>query len=123
MKMKMTAGMLGMLALTVIISCSKSSDDPDPGGGSGGNNECPTETPKFSTSISSIISSSCTASSCHGAGSLNGPGPLLTYDQIYAARTAIRQAVVSKTMPKEGSLSNAQILAISCWVQAGAPNN
>ncbi len=114
--------MLAILILAGLSSCSKSSDGPDDPPG-GNNNECPSETPKFSTTISGIISSNCTGSGCHGAGSVNGPGPLTTYEQIFAARSLIRTAVVNKTMPKTGSLTAQQIQAISCWVQAGAPNN
>jgi hypothetical protein len=48
---------------------------------------------------------------------------LLTYNQIFTARIAIKTAVANGTMPKTGSLTTAQKNSIICWVDAGAPNN
>ena len=60
---------------------------------------------------------------CHGIGSLNGPGPLLSYTQIFNARSSIRIAVSNGTMPQTGSLTTAQKNSIICWIDSGAPNN
>lgn len=85
---------------------------------------CASTAAKFSTDISPIIQNSCaTSSGCHGNGSVNGPGPLTSFDQIKNAASSIKSAVVSKRMPKVGSLTNAQIQSISCWVDNGALNN
>lgn len=78
---------------------------------------------RFSTVVSNIISSSCTPSGCHAAGSTNGPGALTNYAQIKAAAGAVKSAVETGRMPQGSTLSVAQRQAIICWVDAGAPNN
>lgn len=78
---------------------------------------------KFGTVISVIIQNSCAIAGCHNAGSSNGVGALTNYTQIKASATSIRNAVETGRMPKSGSLTTAQIKAISCWVESGAPNN
>jgi hypothetical protein len=83
---------------------------------------CVGPTPSFEADVNPIIQSSC-AATCHAAGSTNGPGPLTSYSQIKNAAGRIKAAVVSGYMPKKGSLTRNQIRAISCWVDAGAPNN
>jgi hypothetical protein len=83
---------------------------------------CEGPTPSFETDVNTIIQSSC-AATCHSARSTAGPGPLTTYSQIKNAAERIKAAVVSGSMPKNGSLTREQIRAISCWVDGGAPNN
>ena len=117
-----------LAAFLVIVSCSKGgSDDPGGGGGGGGGGgsvNCTGVAAAFAANVNPIIQSSCaTDATCHGAGSANGPGPLLTYNQIFAARINIKTAVGNGTMPKTGSLTTAQKNSIICWVDAGAPNN
>lgn len=77
----------------------------------------------FSANVGPIIQTNCAVSDCHATGSTNGPGPLTNYTQIKNAAVQIKQAVVSRFMPQGSSLTNAQIKTISCWVDAGAPNN
>ena len=117
-----------LAAFLVIASCSKGgSDDPGGGGGGGGGGgsvNCTGVAAAFAANVNPIIQSSCaTDATCHGAGSANGPGPLLTYNQIFAARINIKTAVGNGTMPKTGSLTTAQKNSIICWVDAGGPNN
>jgi hypothetical protein len=111
----------------ITISCSKSSSTGGGnggGGGGGGSVNCTGVASSFSANVNPIIQSTCaTDASCHGSGSFNGPGPLLTYSQIFAARTTIRAAVASGTMPKTGSLTTAQKNSILCWVDGGGQNN
>lgn len=77
----------------------------------------------FAGNVNPIISTKCaTNSGCHGEGSVNGPGPLTSYDLIKAAAGSIRSAVVAGRMPKNGSLTNPQIATIKCWVDNGTPN-
>jgi len=77
----------------------------------------------FAGNVNPIISTKCaTNSGCHGEGSANGPGPLTSYELIKAAAGSIRSAVVAGRMPKNGSLTNAQIATIKCWVDNGTPN-
>jgi hypothetical protein len=129
----MKAGLRHIMVMAIImitiIACSKSTETD-----SGGNVVPPPQPPptsscasvpaKFSTDISTIIQNSCAISSgCHGNGSINGPGPLTTFNQIKNAAASIKSEVVSKRMPLGGSLTNSQIQSISCWVDNGALNN
>ena len=77
----------------------------------------------FVANVFPIIQTNCAVTDCHAAGSTNGPGPLTSYTQIKNAAIEIKSAVVSRFMPKDGSLTTSQIKTISCWVDAGAPNN
>ena len=116
-----------LAVLFIIISCSKSGGTTDNGGGGGGGGStvnCTGVPASFSANVNPIIQSTCaTDASCHGAGSPNGPGPLLTYTQISNARIAIKTAVGNGSMPKTGSLTTAQKNSIICWVDSGGPNN
>lgn len=107
----------------VVVACSKGSQS---GSGSGmvTTVDCSGAAKSFSTDVNPIIQNSCaTNSGCHAAGSSNGPGPLLTYQQIFNARVAIRAAVASGEMPQNATLSASQKNAILCWVDNGATNN
>jgi len=128
----MKKGILAILALFLLIaSCSKSGGSGDGGsgggsggGGGGGTTNCTGVPSAFAANVNPIIQSTCaTDATCHGPGSVNGPGPLLTYAQISGASATIKSAVASGTMPKTGSLTTAQKNSIICWVESGAPNN
>ena len=111
----------------IIASCSKSGDGGGgggTGGGGGGGTSCAGVASAFAANVNPVIQSTCaTDATCHGAGSANGPGPLLSYTQIFNARVAIKAAVGNGTMPKTGTLTAAQKSSIICWVDSGAPNN
>lgn len=78
----------------------------------------------WSSDVSPVILSSCSYSSgCHASGSSKGPGALVTYQQVYNNRAAVRSSVVSGRMPEQGSLSAAALSAIVCWFDAGAAEN
>ena len=114
------------LAIFIFISCSKSGTTGGGGGGGGGGTtvDCSTVTNKaFAADVAPIISSSCAVPSCHGSGSSNGPGALLTHAQIFAARSTIRSAVSTGRMPQGSTLSASQKNSIICWIDNGAPNN
>jgi hypothetical protein len=86
--------------------------------------DCSGTSISFASDVYPIVQSSCTTDSdCHGSGSNEGPGELLTYDQIYVNRTDIRTAVSSGEMPKEGSLTTEEKNTILCWIENGASNN
>jgi hypothetical protein len=124
----MKKGILVILgSFFLIASCSKSGSDDGGGGGTGGGGStvnCTGVASAFAANVNQIIQSTCaTDATCHGAGSANGPGPLLTYAQISGAAVTIKTAVSSGTMPKTGTLTTAQKNSIICWVNAGAPNN
>jgi len=98
-----------------IFSCGKDNAAPA---------DCSGPAKTFSADVHPITSSTCaTNSDCHGNGSVNGPGPLLTYTQVFNARSSIRSAVSDGRMPKNGSLSASQKSAIICWIDSGGPNN
>lgn len=112
----------------LIASCSKSSGDGggsgNTGGGGGSIINCTGVASAFAANVNPIIQSTCaTDATCHGAGSANGPGPLLTYAQISGAASLIKPAVANGTMPKTGILTTAQKNSIICWINSGAPNN
>ncbi|MBC7830172.1 MAG: hypothetical protein H7122_20685 [Chitinophagaceae bacterium] len=104
--------------LFIMIACSKTTAD------SSGLPDCSVVARSFAADVNPIIQSSCaTNSGCHGSGSNNGPGELIRHSQIFSARSAIRAAVISGRMPKNGSLTTAQKNSISCWIDNAAPNN
>ena len=125
----MKKGILVILAAFLLIaSCSKSSGDGGStgnGGGSGGITvNCTGVASAFAANVNPIIQSTCaTDATCHGAGSANGPGPLLTYTQISNASAIIKPAVANGTMPKVGTLTTAQKNSIICWINSGSPPN
>ncbi len=79
---------------------------------------------RFASKVLPIIQASCaTNTTCHGAGSNNGPGALLNYIQIHAASEAIKNAVSTGLMPKNSTLATLEKNTIICWVSSGAPEN
>lgn len=120
----MKKGILVILgSFFLIASCSKSGSNSG-GGGGGSTLDCSTVPSAFAANVNPIIQSTCaTNATCHGAGSANGPGPLLNHTQIAAASAQIKTAVASGTMPKTGTLTTAEKNSIICWVNGGALNN
>jgi len=117
-----------LAAFFLIASCSKSGGTGGGGGGTGGGGggsvNCTGVASAFAANVNPIIQRSCaTDATCHGNGSANGPGPLLTYNQIFNARVTIKTAVGNGTMPKTGAITTAEKNSIICWVDAGGPNN
>ena len=113
--MKKTIFIISLGLLLLIIACSKSSNAIA--------TDCSTAK-SYSTDVSPIIQSSCaTNSGCHASGSSHGPGALTSYAQVFSARTSIRNAVASGTMPQNGNLSSTQRNTILCWIDSGAANN
>jgi hypothetical protein len=118
MKMSFAVISLFISSVFMITSCSKG------GGGGGTSLDCNTVTNKaYAANVSPIIQASCAISGCHDAGSINGPGQLTTYTEVFNARTVIQTAVSTGTMPKTGSLATSQKNSILCWIEGGAPNN
>ena len=108
----------------VFTACSKS--DPSSGGGNGSNItfSCVGISPKFSTDVQPILTSVCSINSnCHASGSTNSGGPFTTYAEVFAKKSNIRAAILAGTMPQSGTITQAQINAFICWIDAGAPNN
>src|SRR5687768_8022023 len=85
-------------------------------------NDCSGVAATYSGTIQGIIQTSCAlGSTCHGAGSTNGPGQFTNYDEVKAAAAQVRSSVVSGIMPKGMTLPAEDIKAIRCWVDGGAP--
>lgn len=104
--------------LAIPFACKKNND------GGSGTVDCSTITNKaFAADINPIIQGSCALAGCHATGSINGPGALTNYTQVFNARSTIRTAVSSGRMPQGSSLSTAQKNSLLCWIDSGAPNN
>jgi len=73
----------------------------------------------FSQNVKQIIDNNCVQ--CHGSGG-NFPN-LTTYNGVSANAALVKSETVSRRMPQGTSLTNEEISAISCWVDAGALNN
>ncbi|RCS28168.1 cytochrome c [Polaribacter sp. WD7] len=82
--------------------------------------EDPCSTITYTLNVRPILDNNCTT--CH---STNGGQPpnLETFENASANAIIIRSEVVRRTMPIGGSLTDEEIQAISCWVEAGALNN
>jgi hypothetical protein len=114
----MKKGLMLILIFLLVLSfaCSKNT--------SSFTADCSGATKSFSSDVSPIIQSSCaTNAGCHASGSVNRPGALTTYSQIFNARSDIRSAVSSGAMPQNGSLTTTQKNSIICWIDNGALNN
>src|SRR2546421_6996200 len=113
--MKKIFGITFSISILLVIACSKTNSSSTTTNCSG--------TQSFTTDVSPIFQSSCAISGCHASGSSNGPGALITYQQIYNNRTAIRTAVANGIMPQSGSLSTTQKNTLLCWIDNGAISN
>jgi hypothetical protein len=85
--------------------------------------DCSTVAAKYSANIAPIIATKCATAGCHnntGAGGV----VLLNYNQVFLVRSAINTRVlIDKDMPISGPLPDAEMKAIKCWLESGAPNN
>ncbi|WP_121354061.1 hypothetical protein [Flavisolibacter nicotianae] len=81
-------------------------------------------TPKsYAADVSPILQVSCNTVGCHASGSHEGPGALVTYQQVYNNRSGIRKSVANGSMPEGSTLTAAEKNAIICWIDNGAANN
>ena len=109
---------LAVIIATVVVQACKKNDERN------NSVDCSGNTKSFATNVKPIMQTSCAFDAdCHGSGSTSGPGPLLTYTEIFNARSVIRSAVVSGEMPKAATLTSVEKNAIACWIDNGAPNN
>ena len=74
----------------------------------------------FSQTIGLIIETKCAISGCHNGSQFPD---LRTFETIRANAASIRSLTANRTMPATGSLTQAQIDQIACWVDDGAKNN
>ena len=73
----------------------------------------------FAATIKPIIDANCIQ--CHGSGGIFPE--LTTHTLIQSHAGSVKSEVVSREMPKQGSLTQDEIDAIVCWVDNGALNN
>lgn len=82
---------------------------------------------KFSVNIKPIIDANCATSGCHTPGG-SGPGDFTSFPDISlkVQSGAFKARVIDGVpgfMPATGRLAQADIDKITCWLNAGAPNN
>jgi hypothetical protein len=78
---------------------------------------------KLTAEIKSIIDANCAVSGCHVAGGA-APVNFTVFSNIQSSASDIKSRTQSGNMPKDGSkLPQAELDAIACWVDDGAPNN
>lgn len=74
----------------------------------------------YSATIQPLFVSKCAGSGCHDGLLLPS---LAEYNVAHDAAKDIRNAVVRGIMPKNGSLTQAEKNAITCWIDNGALKN
>lgn len=82
--------------------------------------EDPCATITYTINVKPIIDTHCIG--CHSSGGGQVPN-LESYSGLAANAASVKSEVVSKDMPIGSTLTNEEIQAISCWVDAGALNN
>jgi hypothetical protein len=101
----------------ILVACSKD-------GHSNNNIDCSAVSAKtYAADVDPIVQSTCNQQGCHDIASVNGPGPLTNYMQVFNARTAIREAIRTGLMPQNTTLTQAQRSSIICWIDNGSQNN
>ncbi|NNE76416.1 MAG: cytochrome c [Pricia sp.] len=76
----------------------------------------------FSAFIRPLIDTNCMP--CHNGDGTEPFAPnLTTYASVESISELVKEVTQSRRMPKEGTLTDAQIEAIACWVDNGALNN
>src|SRR5215467_2666881 len=96
-----------IIGVIFIISCSKGSSTggTSGGGGGGGTLDCSTVPKSWSADVNPIVQGFCNSAGCHAAGSINGPGALTNYTQVFNARAQIRPQIASGAMPQGATLT------------------
>ena len=74
----------------------------------------------FSSSIQPIIQNKCAINTCHNG---NQFPDFRNFANVQGNAAKIKELTGNRTMPQEGSLTQAEIDMIACWVDDGAPNN
>lgn len=75
---------------------------------------------RFSTDVAPIIAASCAITGCHNGTQFPD---FRAFSNIRANAAMIKKLTGDRTMPQDGTLTQAQINAIACWVDDGAPDN
>lgn len=74
----------------------------------------------FSSTISPIIKTNCVITGCHNGSQFPD---LRVFKNIHDNATLIKSQTGSRSMPATGSLTQAEINSIACWVDDGAVEN
>jgi len=74
----------------------------------------------FSASISQIIQANCIVTGCHNGSQFPD---FRIFKNIHDNASQIKTLTGNRTMPQEGSLTQAEINIIACWVDDGALDN
>jgi uncharacterized membrane protein len=90
-------------ALTACKKTSNSSYTPD----------CSGAAKSYASNVAPLMSSKCV--SCHS--SYN------SYSGVNSDKAGIRSSIVSGSMPKSNSMTDAEKNSVVCWIDSGAPNN
>lgn len=115
MKKTILLSVLFLFCLLHFYACSKSSTE--------NNDTCGSVTRTFSADVNPIVQAYCNQTGCHSSGSINGPGALTNYTQIFNAKAVIRTQIKEGLMPQNATLSASQRNGIICWIDSGAPDN
>ncbi|MEO9804050.1 MAG: hypothetical protein ABJF04_12410 [Reichenbachiella sp.] len=75
----------------------------------------------YESSVRPIIIASCATTGCHVSGT--GRVDLTIFNNVQSNASSIKTRVLNKSMPKDGSITDAEIEAIVCWVDDGGLNN
>ena len=94
-----------LLCGAMFVSCKKDSSSYTP--------DCSGTAKSYATNVVPLFTSECNG--CHSEYS--------TYTGISADKSNIRSSIVSGSMPKKSSLTDAEKNNVVCWIDAGALNN
>jgi hypothetical protein len=97
------------ICLALFTTCKKNS----PTDSNNYTADCSGAAKSYKTDVAPVIQSSC--STCHSNFS--------SYSQVFNSRSSIKNTIENGTMPKSGSLSDAQKNAVICWINSGGANN
>jgi hypothetical protein len=100
---KLSLILICVAALSACKKTSSTSYTPD----------CTGAAKSYSTDVAPLMTSSCVG--CHGNYS--------SYSGVNSDKSNIRSNIVSGSMPKNGTFTDAQKNAVVCWIDNGAPNN
>ncbi len=90
----------------------------------GGNISCDSINAKFATNVKPIIQTRCAIQGCHTATAIAGGVNLENFNQVVLKAQRIKQrAVIERTMPLGGSITDSERNILQCWIDAGTPNN
>lgn len=86
--------------------------------------DCTTTSAKYSTDVAPLITSKCSYSGCHDAGTAAAGVVLENHTQTAAAAGGIKQrCLIDKNMPPGSPLTTNEMAILQCWIDAGTPNN